>query len=1391
MYELRTTGLLLTLVVTLGLASMPPVKIGFLNPLTNGGGFETYVNASLDSFKVVFDKVNANGGIPYPDGTPSGRMIEIVMLDNKGNTSLGPEVLTDALEGNHSDMMFVHLAFASRFTVPIEPVLAKYNLTVFGPVTGENIYYTSFDPRYFNVVPSADSEALGLLRYLIVRKNLKRIAIIVPYGMTYGQSQRTFVVKLLQQMGQTLVDEFWLDHPTSSFYTELGEFLAAKPQGVLFFGALTTSGANALGVVLQSLPSIEVMVPVATSALLDSVLKALPSSVVNGRIVAGSQFPYHKDTKYTVVGNFLSEVGATAGLHYPLPVVRAFDILGSLVFSAYLHNRLALEVLKRNVNITDRGQFRSIAFTSNILNVDDLFFGAYYGECTGMRTRLCGCNNGAHSVYFNRIEANRSFTPLPDEVVDTPIDTCREENLSIPSPLLQLQVLDTAVFNTSELQVQSSLQQVAAAAAYALTPSALAASAKSVVQTGTTYPVLNQIERSADAETVNPLDAQVTNYLLTLIAGSLTKYGVQNSSFGRQYSANATRLPVTVIDDLSVIPYQVAFEMHTVHIVSTLQQDIHTLAGFAASNSIQMHIVASSHVTDTPQFFAYLSKSAITFGGSVGNTIIASTSSSLGENPVASALRGLSASGVILLLCPELTINGKVGNLNDTTLAISLFLAANPDAYVALPYSSLLSLYPQLATLSNSQRERILLPTNLPRWGSGRLSNSSDVTSSSLLAASSYFTTVSPSSRCPATIWHYFTQQFIKSVVERVAGALSSDSLLSNIYLISSIVVEDTLTVGPLYSRSCRANEIKGVDPCENNIGARLIFVHTLSRAMSNSSLDSSIEPVYSMKFSSGAVLYTTPISTETEASTTVIIVASVCGSALLAMVVTALILFCFCVGRNHSNAPRNDSEPFTIAFTDIQSSTALWAEIPEIMGPSLDLHHRAIRTLIAHYKGYEVKTIGDSFMVAFTSPTKALKFAAALQRTFFKDVKWPGNGAIDTMYIRLDEMKVAALRENPTETLEDDIAKLSINLGRKAYSEAWNGLRVRVGIHCGIGEILKDEVTGGYDYYGSVVNIAARVEAVSHGGQIVITRDTANAIISEGHERLLGMNEGEGNKNDEDSLINVPLGQVRLRGFPEPLELIQLCSFSGRQFPSLRIDHVAANEDVHLETDSFFDGLVKELSSLAESQRSPSLQPSDASDAWGPHVQSESYSTVGKEAVSRTGKLIASGTAFLEALVSALQGSSKDTLIKHLCDTWRIRMLTYEKFSAIHKARIQQIKDKLQNSHQTVEIVSGGSRQQTKIHEFITGHSDTQAAYRQYQLVQLARRIAPVIAAKEDKAKEQPQESGEDWSQHHGSPDNSSFWSSGMNPQHSTRVISPNSVAEIGGGTRAVDVLS
>eukprot|EP00667_Euglena_gracilis_P001271 EG_transcript_1271 len=222
---------------------------------------------------------------------------------------------------------------------------------------------------------------------------------------------------------------------------------------------------------------------------------------------------------------------------------------------------------------------------------------------------------------------------------------------------------------------------------------------------------------------------------------------------------------------------------------------------------------------------------------------------------------------------------------------------------------------------------------------------------------------------------------------------------------------------------------------------------------------------------------------------------------------------------RDNSQAPKDASRDICVLFTDIQASTLLWGEVPETMSTALDVHHALIRKLIKKYKCYEVKTIGDSFMVASTNPSAALQLALAIQDMLYEH-DWEADG-LDDVYRRQTECR----------------------LPPDAYARLWSGLRVRVGMHFGRAQITFDETTKGYDYYGTVVNAAARIEGAAHGGQVVLSREAYQQVA------------------DLCSAYDVSvqsLGAVQLRGLPGPMDLVQVlpASFAARQFPPLRLDH-------------------------------------------------------------------------------------------------------------------------------------------------------------------------------------------------------------------------------------------
>ena len=137
-----------------------------------------------------------------------------------------------------------------------------------------------------------------------------------------------------------------------------------------------------------------------------------------------------------------------------------------------------------------------------------------------------------------------------------------------------------------------------------------------------------------------------------------------------------------------------------------------------------------------------------------------------------------------------------------------------------------------------------------------------------------------------------------------------------------------------------------------------------------------------------------------------------------------------------------------SLVFTDIQGSTALWERLGNAFQAALDVHDRTVRSAIAAHGGYEVKTEGDAFMIAFGDVNQAVAFCLdAQERLYHAD--WPESVLGDPVF---------------------------------------RGLRVRMGVHVGDPLCRPDPVTGRMDYYGRMVNRAARIGAAGHGGQIVLS---------------------------------------------------------------------------------------------------------------------------------------------------------------------------------------------------------------------------------------------------------------------------------------------------------------
>ncbi|KAL8679863.1 MAG: hypothetical protein Q9186_003883 [Xanthomendoza sp. 1 TL-2023] len=197
------------------------------------------------------------------------------------------------------------------------------------------------------------------------------------------------------------------------------------------------------------------------------------------------------------------------------------------------------------------------------------------------------------------------------------------------------------------------------------------------------------------------------------------------------------------------------------------------------------------------------------------------------------------------------------------------------------------------------------------------------------------------------------------------------------------------------------------------------------------------------------------------------------------------------------------------MVFTDIKSSTNLWETYPIAMRAAIKIHNDIMRRQLRVIGGYEVKTEGDAFMVSFPSATSALLWCFYVQ-SLLLEANWPSE---------------ILQSGHCAEVLDAD------------QNVIYRGVSVRMGIHWGHPVCEPDPITRRMDYFGPMVNRAARISGAADGGQIYVSSD----FIAEIHRVLETYAEadrsGSTGSDDmgDDSLsaeIRTELRQLSTQGF-------------------------------------------------------------------------------------------------------------------------------------------------------------------------------------------------------------------------------------------------------------------
>eukprot|EP00744_Colponema_vietnamica_P003297 GILI01005074.1.p1 GENE.GILI01005074.1~~GILI01005074.1.p1 ORF type:complete len:898 (+),score=126.52 GILI01005074.1:189-2696(+) len=707
-----------------------------------------------------------------------------------------------------------------------------------------------------------------------------------------------------------------------------------------------------------------------------------------------------------------------------------------------------------------------------------MFFGMYANDCTTFSGAACQCNQGGKFLWMSVFDRTATPQSIPNVLTTIATDDCDAADLLFKNPFIAAFVHPPTDNTYSDLMAGAQAFSASSSDSFDLLPFNTSFTNNASTEAGTIRTIVND---------------NVVGALFNPVTSSQDLFPVANVS-------------TLVLEPVRLLPAPHVYNSRVIRIDATLDQEIHTATAYANSIGSKLTLVLPDTIPSASAIKKLAAKSANTFGNEADLV--------MGGSTLQGALGGAALSGVLFVL--------GVASAADASSVVS-FLVSNNGVTAILPHEHVLlqydALYTALASLPLSVKSRLFVTSSFGFWNSTNPEGTEAA-----------FNAAQPTSRSPAALYGFVTQSFASRLLSQLSTkTITSELLAVALYSMTVISAAGGLVLGPYSSAPCNS---ANADNCELSAGARSVSVLSFAQASGLVS-GTSAQTVYKQTYTSSKIAYT-PLPPGPGPNIGAIVGGAI-GGAVFLFIVLAVVLYAYSRYMRNAAAPVDATKPFALMFTDIQSSTTLWADIPEIMSQALTVHHMLIRGLIAKHKGYEVKTVGDCFMIAFKEPEDAVALAKELQVSFL-EYDW-GSSFIDTAYTEMDWELFA---KDPVEYPK---TCLSAFLPAEEYKKLWSGLRVRVGIHYDEGEIVLDPVSERYDYYGTVANVAARVEASAHGGQVVITDDVARALpITE-------------------SCIS--LGNINLRGVPKPILLQQLICIPGRVFPPLRAISAEADKSM------------------------------------------------------------------------------------------------------------------------------------------------------------------------------------------------------------------------------------
>jgi predicted ATPase/class 3 adenylate cyclase len=203
-----------------------------------------------------------------------------------------------------------------------------------------------------------------------------------------------------------------------------------------------------------------------------------------------------------------------------------------------------------------------------------------------------------------------------------------------------------------------------------------------------------------------------------------------------------------------------------------------------------------------------------------------------------------------------------------------------------------------------------------------------------------------------------------------------------------------------------------------------------------------------------------------------------------------------------------------TFLFTDIEGSTKLAQQYPDVLAALLTRHREILQQSIESQNGYVFQIVGDSFSAAFYSASDALKAALDAQS--------------------------------------------------QLHHEDWTSasIKVRMGIHTGAAQLADDpNIEGPYSGYATLA-LTQRIMSAAHGGQILLSQSTYELTRDEMAEKSQFIDMGE--HRLRSILRPERLFQLNAPDLPSTFPPLQTLEYSPHNLPEQLTSFIGREKEIY-----------------------------------------------------------------------------------------------------------------------------------------------------------------------------------------------------------------------------------